>query len=60
MPNKKDSNWNTYNFRRFEADHFGLSIDPLYTGKDPFGFKAGGHHTHTKIGMSNKKVRRIG
>ena len=56
----KNTNWNTTDFRNFELTNFGLSIDPSYTGKDPFGFKAGGHHTHTKIGMSNKKVRLIG
>jgi hypothetical protein len=56
----KNTNWNTPNLRRFDLDNFGLSIDPSYTGKDPFGFKAGSHHTHTKIGMSNKKVRRLG
>ena len=56
----KNTNWNTPNLRRFDLNNFGLSIDPSYTGKDPFGFKAGGHHTHKKIGMSNKNVRRIG
>ena len=56
----KNNNWNTPNLRRFDLDNFGLSIDPSYTGKDPFGFKAGSHHTHTKIGMINKKVKKVG
>ena len=56
MPNKKDFNWNTEKFRRFDANNFGLSIDPSYTGKDPFDFKAGSQHLHTKF----KMVRRIG
>lgn len=56
----KKNKWNTPDFRRFELNNFGLSIDPSYTGKDPFGFKAGGHHTHTKIGLNNRKARRIG
>lgn len=56
MPNKKDTNWNNPNLRRFDATNYGLNIDASYTGKDPFDFKKGGQHLHTKF----KMVRRIG
>jgi len=52
MP-KKDTKWNTYTFRRFEADHFGLSIDPSYTGKDVVNIKAGSQHFHKKFKIRN-------
>jgi hypothetical protein len=56
----KNTNWNTPNLRSFDLNNFGLKIDPSYTGKDPFGFKAGSHHTHKKIAINNKKVKKIG
>ena len=54
MPNK--NNWNTDKYRRWEASNFGLSIDPSYNGNDPFDFKKGGQHLHTKF----KMARRVG
>ena len=55
MPNKKDINWNTPQYRNFELTNFGLSIDPSYTGKDLFDFKSGSKHIYTK-----RKIKRIG
>ena len=60
MPNKKDINWNTEKLRRFDFNNFGLSIDPLYDGKDPFAFKAGSQHLHTKLSFTARKHKRIG
>lgn len=56
MPNKKDTNFNTYKYRKFENENYGLSIDPSYNGKDPFDFKIGGQHLRTKF----KMARRVG
>ena len=54
MP-KKDTNWNTPEYRRWEQTNYNLSIDPRYTGADPFG-KPKSQHLHTKF----KMARRIG
>ena len=52
MP-KKETNWNTYTLRRFDADNFGLSIDPSYTGKDVVNIEAKSQHLHTKFKIRN-------
>lgn len=49
MHNKK--NWNTDKYHRWEFNNLGISIDPSYTGKDPFNFKAGSKNLHTKLKM---------
>jgi len=54
MP-KKNTNWNTPDYRRFEFNNYGLSVDPTYTGADPFG-KPKSQHLNTKF----KMARRIG
>jgi len=43
-------------FREFELYNFGLSIDPSYTDKDLFNFKAGSkqYAGTAKIGFINK------
>jgi hypothetical protein len=51
MPNKKDSNWNTDKYRRWELENLGLSVNPDYTGADPFG-KPKSQHLHTKFKMA--------
>jgi len=56
MPNKKDTNWNNLSYRKFENENYGLNVDASYTGKDPFDFKIGGQHLHTKF----KMARRVG
>lgn len=53
MPNKSN-NWNTEKFRRFDATNFGLSIDPSYSGADPYDFKIGGQHFKTKVRQLNR------
>ena len=53
MPNKKDSNWNTEKFRKWELTNLGISVNPDYTGKDILDFKQGGQHLHTKFKIRN-------
>lgn len=57
MPNKSN-NWNTEKFRRFDATNFGLSIDPSYSGDDPFDFKAGSQHLQTKFKLMKRTINR--
>ena len=51
-------------FREFELQNFGLSIDPSYTDKDLFNFKAGSKQYvgTAKIGFINKGriAKRVG
>jgi len=54
MPNKKDSNWNTDKYRRWELTNLGISVNPDYTGNDPFDFKIGGQHFKTKVRQLNR------
>jgi len=56
----KNNNWNTPQYRNWEINNFGLSIDPSYTGKDPFAFKAGSKNLHTKLSFTTRKHRKIG
>jgi hypothetical protein len=52
MP-KKDTNWNTPQYRRFDLENYGLSIDPSYTGADVVNIKAKSQHLHTKFKIRN-------
>jgi hypothetical protein len=50
--------WNTPKLRQFDLLNYNISIEPSYSGKDIFGFKAGSKHysTTSKIGFTNGRI----